>query len=53
MLIWKRRVEWWNEDKTSAEASERYHIHCAEYGKGVDFTTQVTASMRWRRVFIS
>lgn len=41
MLIWKRRVEWWNEDKTSAESAERYHIHCAEYGKGVDFTSQV------------
>jgi hypothetical protein len=41
MLIWKRRIAWWNEDSTSLELSEKYHIHCAEFGKGIDFATQV------------
>jgi hypothetical protein len=45
MLTWKRRIAWLNQDPTSAEASEKYHIHGSEFGKGVDIATQVESDI--------
>jgi len=30
-------LAWWNEDGSNPEAKESYIIHCADFGKGIDF----------------
>jgi len=40
LSLWKRRVAWWNEDVACSETAESYIIHCAEFGKGIDFVSK-------------
>jgi len=38
-----RMLAWWNEDVTSPEFDERFTIHAAEFGKGIDAPSKFLA----------
>ena len=40
IATYSRRLAWWHEDSSSVEAEEKFIIHCAEFGKGVDEISQ-------------
>lgn len=45
LMMWRRRQNWWNQDASSDELNEKYFIHCAPYGQGIDLTAKVKSSI--------
>jgi len=42
--FWRRRVAWYNEDQSSPESQEKYHMHCFKFGDGIDASSRLLAN---------